>query len=111
MGATKTVLSQENISNAQAAVRAYKATCIELFQQLEAEITNVTPTNFQGDAAAGYLEFFSKIKPSLTTQLTGDESVTAMLEKLLEAVTQMLNPVDTEMGNANKGAAADRAAQ
>ena len=59
-----------------------------------------------GDASIGYLDFFSQVAPALTTSLTGPEqSVTSMLESLLALVEQMLNPVDPELGNANKSAA------
>ena len=106
-----TILSQENISQARAAVTNYRNTCDGLFKQVSAEILKVTGSSFIGDAATGYLNFFDQIKPALSTNLTGtDQSVTSLMDSLLNVIEQMLNPIDPQLGNANKNAAGQGAA-
>lgn len=102
-----TILDISNINGAKSAINTYRATCDAIFQAMSADIQTLCASGFIGDASNGYLEFFNeKIAPALTTQLTGaDNSVTAMLESLLTAVAQMLNPVDPDLSNANKTAA------
>lgn len=100
-----TILKTENLTDSRAAIAAYRTTCEAIFQRLQNDITSLTEVDFIGDASLGYVDFFGQITPALTTNLTGMESsVTAMLESLLIAVEQMLNPVDPELGNANKTA-------
>lgn len=101
-----TILETSNINDAKAAINTYRTTCDGIFQSMKGEIESLCSANFIGDASKGYLEFFNeKITPALTTQLTGpDASVTAMLETLLTAVAQMLNPVDPDLSNANRTA-------
>lgn len=101
-----TILEISNINDAKTAINTYRNTCDAIFQAMKSEIEILCSTNFIGDASNGYLQFFNeKITPALTTQLTGtDASVTAMLETLLSAVAQMLNPVDPDLSNANKTA-------
>lgn len=101
-----TVLMTENLIEARSAVTMYRSTCESIFSKLQADITGLTESSFIGDASVGYIDFFSQVTPALTTNLTGTEqSVTSMLESLLTLVEQMLNPVDPELGNANKTAA------
>lgn len=100
-----TVLTTENITQARAAVTNYRTTCQTIFANLKNDITNLTASNFKGDASMGYVEFFEQITPALTTNLTdSDNSITAMLENLISLVEQMLTPVDPDIGNANKTA-------
>lgn len=100
-----TILTTDNISEAKAAITVYRSTCESIFSRLQNEINNLTSSDFIGDASNGYVDFFSQITPSLTTNLTGtSESITSMLESLLTAVEQMLNPVDSELGTANQNA-------
>lgn len=100
-----TVLTYENLSEARTAVAAYRNSCEDIFGKLQNEINTLTDSDFIGDASKGYLDFFAQITPALTTNLTGtSESVTSMLESLLTAVEQMLNPVDPELGTANSNA-------
>lgn len=112
MAADKTVLTTETITDATAAITNYKITCEGIFAKIQSEITNLCPVEFEGDASAGYQEFFAKITPALTTNLTGPESIISMLDSLMKAVGQMLDPVDTQLGSANRSAATeDSAAQ
>lgn len=100
-----TVLTNENISEARAAIAAYRSTCEGIFSKLQNDINSLTGADFIGDASAGYVDFFTQITPALTTNLTDpSESVTSMLESILTAVEQMLNPVDPQLGTANQNA-------
>lgn len=109
MAATATKLEISNINDAKTAISIYRTNCEAIFQAMKSDIETLCSANFIGDASSGYLQFFNeKITPALTTQLTGtDTSVTAMLETLLAAVQQMLNPVDPDLSNANKSAGGD----
>lgn len=101
-----TVLSSSNIADAKTAIASYRSTCDGIFSKTQSDINSLAGADFIGDASVGYVDFFSQITPALTTNLTGtEESITSMLETLLTAVEQMLNPVDPELGNANKSAA------
>ena len=103
-----TILTTENLTEARNAVTTYRSTCESIFSKLQADINSLTGADFIGDASKGYVDFFSQVTPALTTNLTGTEqSVTSMLESLLTLVEQMLNPVDPELGNANKTAASE----
>lgn len=108
MAATPTVLATENLTDARKAITTYRSTCEGIFSKLQAEINGLTGEDFLGDASTGYVEFFNQVTPALTTNLTGPEnSITSMLESLITLVEQMMNPVDPELGNANKTAAAE----
>ena len=101
-----TVLKQENLTQAKEAISAYRAECESIFQSMRADIESLTSQNFVGDGSNGYNTFFTNITPSLTTNLTGTEgSVTSLLEQVLTAAEQMLNPVDPQIGTANSNAA------
>ncbi len=102
-----TKLEISNIQDAKSAIAAYRSTCDGIFQSIQNDINNLVSSGFIGDAANGYKEFFdTQITPALTARLTGpDSSITAMLESLLTAVEQMLNPVDPDLANANRTAA------
>lgn len=97
---------KENLDPAKAAVVTYRQTCIELYEELKKEIEAVCDTNFIGDASNGYQEFFKALVPALTTNLTDEAgSITSMLAQILDAVAQMNDDVDPQLGNANKNAA------
>lgn len=100
-----TVLDRGNLAAARTAVGSYRTTCDGIFAQMQSDISALTESNFIGDASTGYFEFFRQITPALSTSLTGtDGSVTSMLENLLTAVEQMLDPVDPQLGSANQSA-------
>lgn len=102
-----TKLEISNIQDARTAINAYRSECDSIYQAMKSDIEGLCAANFIGDASEGYLQFFQeKITPALTTQLTGtDSSVTALLETLLNAVAQMLDPVDPNLAKANQSAA------
>jgi hypothetical protein len=101
-----TILNVDIINNAKDAVNAYVNTVTELYTRLKSEVDNITSDGFKGDASQGYLEFFNtNIVPMLTTNLTGDGSVTAGLNKLLDDINEtVLATVDPKLGDANRSA-------
>lgn len=102
-----TILDQSNIQQAKAAVNTYRDTCSSLYSQLTSTINDLRAASFIGDASNGFDVFYSQVTPALSTNLYGeDESVTAMLIQLLDAVEKaLLRTVDPELGDANKNAA------
>lgn len=100
-----TVLSNENLTQGRSAIQKYRTTCADIFSKMQTDIETLTQADFVGEAATGYLDFFNQITPALTTNLTETSgSITSMLEELLTAAEQMLNPVDPQLGTANKTA-------
>ena len=66
-----TVLHKTIIANASSAVDTYVTTATALYQELNTLITTLTTSNFQGDAADGFKEFFNnKATPILVDSLT-----------------------------------------
>lgn len=100
-----TKLATQNISDAKAAIQAYKTACDVAFKEVDGAITGIMGEQFLGDAATGYSQFYEQIKPAISTKLYGDaESITSMLDSIITAVEQMLNPVDPQLGTANQNA-------
>ena len=101
-----TNLSDNDITQAKAAITAYRNTCDSLYKQLKAEIDNLVAKDFIGDAATGYVTFFNQITPAIKDKLIGTEdSITSMMEQLLNVVAQMMNPIDVQIGTYNQIAA------
>ena len=108
-----TKLNTSNITDSKTAITNYRTACDAEFKKINGIITSLIGENagFLGDAANGYKAFFDQITPGLTTQLTGtSESITSMLESLLTAVSQMLDPVDPQLKTANENAGQGQAA-
>ena len=78
-----TVLNKTIIANASSAVDTYVTTATALYQELNTLITTLTTSNFQGDAADGFKEFFNnKATPILVDSLTApNTSLTAGLKQ------------------------------
>ena len=87
-------------------MNTYRATCDQLFEEIQTEITNLRAAGFIGDASNGYDTFMNAMKPTLTTQLTApDNSATAMIDKILESVEeQLLKTVDPQLKQNNESA-------
>ncbi len=101
-----TILSGAIVTQAKDAVDAYVQTATSLYGELESEINSLTSSNFIGDASDGYKSFFdTKVKPALTENLTDPgTSMTANLKSILDSIQeQLLNTVDTQLGNSNRG--------
>ena len=100
-----TKLSTQNISDAKAAIQAYKTACDAAFKEVDGAITGIMGKEFLGEAATGYNNFYEQIKPAISTKLFGEsESIASMLDSIIIAVEQMLNPVDPQLGTANQNA-------
>ena len=102
-----TILSKAIISNAKEAIAAYTTTAKQQYGSLNAQIEGLIGSGFAGEAAEGYKTFFTqKIVPALTTYLTdGDTSLMHALDQMLSDIeTQLIDNVDPELGNANRGA-------
>lgn len=103
-----TVLTHAIISSATEKVDTYVATASGLYDELSELISTLTSSNFIGDAAEGYKDFFnSKVTPALTENLTiGSDSLMEGIKKLLENIqTQLLDTIDPQLGenNSNPG--------
>ncbi|MBP5267500.1 MAG: hypothetical protein J6Z29_02835 [Ruminococcus sp.] len=99
------VLTAAIVSDAKSSVDTYVATAKALYEELASIINNLTSTNFIGDAADGYKEFFnSKATPALTDNLTDPTaSLTAAINGLMDMIKEsMLDTVDPQLGDVNR---------
>lgn len=109
-----TKLSRQDIANAKAVIASYITTCQGYNANLETLITNLTADNadFNGDAAAGYMNFYNKIKPAFTTQLIEAEGIMKSLDKILDSIeSALMGTMDPNLKNANENAGTEVAAE
>lgn len=102
-----TVLNKKIIADATSAVDTYIITATTLYQELNTLITTLTTSNFQGDAADGFKDFFkNKATPILVDSLTAkNTSLTAGIKTMLDNIsTSLLDQVDKQLGEGNKTA-------
>ena len=101
-----TILTTQIINDAKASVDTYIQTVNDLYKQLSTEITNLTSEGFQGDAANGFMDFFTTtMTPLLQEKLTGEESITTQLKQTLDYIDeQLLQTLDPNLGKYNKEA-------
>ena len=102
------------IANASSAVDTYVTTATALYQELNTLITTLTTSNFQGDAADGFKEFFNnKATPILVDSLTApNTSLTAGIKTMLDNIsTSLLDQVDVQLGEGNRTAGDASAAE
>lgn len=106
-----TALDSEDIRAAQNAIAAYKSSCEAAFTKLKGQIDTITNNadSFLGDASTGYLEFFNKLAPGLSTNLYGEgdgtSSVVSYLNSILKMVEDaLIGQVDPELGRMNTNA-------
>ena len=100
-----TILTSAIIENAKSSVDTYVSTITALNGQLEGIMKTLTSTNFTGDAAQGYNEFYTqKVLPAITDNLTQQgNSLTASIKSMLENIQQqLLNTVDPQLGENNR---------
>lgn len=100
-----TQLSTDVISQAIQSVTTLESNLQELFKSLESTINDLTSTDFIGDAAEGYKEFFaSKVQPALRDNLyEGDSSLTGAMKKILQNIQkQLIESVDPALGQNNR---------
>lgn len=110
-----TILTSAIVDSAKGAVDSYVTTIGDLNDELQGIINTLTGSNFNGDAANGYNEFYTtKVLPAITENLTAQgNSLTASIKTMLDNIQQqLLNTVDPQLGenNRNPGGAAAGAA-
>lgn len=105
-GAVDTKVTIQDIEAAKGVINTYRTTCDGLFVKLTNVITSLQASGYIGMASEGYTTFVNEVKPALTTQLTGtEESVTALLDSLLQAVRgSLLGQVDPDLKTNNENA-------
>ncbi len=99
------ILTSAIIVNAKSSVSTYVSTAQGLYDELQTLINNLTSTNFTGDAADGFKDFFnSKATPALQANLTEPgSSITAGIDKMLDSIKeQLLDTVDPKLGEINR---------
>jgi hypothetical protein len=100
-----TILTTAIVEEAKSAVETYVAEANALYEELANAIRTLTSSDFMGDAADGYTEFFNaKVTPALQENLTDPSaSLTASIKAMLESIkTQLLDTVDPQLGDANR---------
>lgn len=98
------ILKEQNITDAQAALTNYWNTCDGLYNHLQSTIEQLTAqgASFNGDSADGYNEFFKKITPTITTNI---QSLTEDLSKMLKGIKEaLLESADQGLGDSNRNA-------
>lgn len=102
-----TILTKAIIQNATSAVDTYISTVTGLYNELQTLVNTLTTVNFQGDASAGFKQFFTeKATPVLTDSLTAQgTSLTAGIKNMLGNIsTSLLDQVDVQLGESNRNA-------
>ena len=103
-----TILSTQIIENAKAAVDTYENTANNLLSQINDALKKLAPTDFEGDASTGYMEFFnSKATPALDENM---KSLTKGIRDILDSISeQLMATVDVQLGDFNRdpGAGSD----
>jgi predicted ribonuclease toxin of YeeF-YezG toxin-antitoxin module len=103
--AQSSVLTHAIIQNSTQAVESYVSNANSLQQRLDGVISNLTGSNFNGDASDGFKAFYTeKVVPALTDNLTAASgSLMASIKSILEAIQQtLLDSVDPELGENNR---------
>lgn len=99
------ILSSAIIVNAKASVTTYQTTVQGLYDELNTIVSQLTSSNFLGDASDGFVDFFkTKATPALVDNLIAPEqSLTAGINNMLESIkTQLLDTVDPQLGEINR---------
>lgn len=96
-----TILSTQIIENAKAAVDTYENTANNLLSQINDALKRLAPTDFEGDASTGYMEFFtSKATPALDENM---KSLTKGIREILDSIgEQLMATVDVQLGDFNR---------
>lgn len=100
-----TILTHAIVANVNSAVDTYVTAANGLAADLEAVITTLTSSNFNGDASDGYKDFYNtKVVPAITENLTAPEgSLTASIKSIMQTIEQqLLDTVDPQLGENNR---------
>lgn len=95
-----TILTNAIIDQAVQAVDAYSSAAKALFEQVQSEVNSIS-SDFMGDAADGYREFFlNKVQPALDDNLV---QLMNSIKQILENIrTQLMATVDPQLGTSNR---------
>jgi uncharacterized protein YukE len=95
-----TILTSAIISQATSSVEEYASQAKSIASEIQSIITALA-SNFEGDAADGYKEFFTqKVSPAINENLEG---LTNSIKQILESIqTQLLATVDPQLGDNNR---------
>lgn len=99
-----TILTSAIIESAKSSVDEYVSSVSALYEELNSVINALT-SNFMGDAADGYKEFYTqKVAPALNENLIAQTgSLTANIKTILDNIQQqLLNTVDPQLGENNR---------
>ncbi|MBR6045156.1 MAG: hypothetical protein IKP47_05930 [Ruminococcus sp.] len=99
------ILTSAIIVNAKASLTTYQTAAQGLYDELNALIGQLTASNFMGDAADGFNEFFrTKATPALVDNLIAPESsLAAGISTMLESIkVNLLDTVDPQLGEINR---------
>lgn len=100
-----TILTSAIVDSAKTSVDDYIATVGGLNEELKGVISTLVASNFNGDAANGYNEFFTaKVLPAITDNLIAPgNSLTASIKAMLDNIQQqLLASVDPQLGEMNR---------
>lgn len=112
MGTTGIVnITPDMIMNAKKVVEDYRGTAEGLHGRLDATVSGLIPGNFSGSAANGFLTFYkSTVKPIIgekvgSTDTLGQmlDSLTAMLDGIMQAIPADGEGLDDQLGKGNSG--------
>ena len=104
-----TILNHTLVESAKGAVDTYNTTIRNLNDQLSTAMSTLTSTNFTGDAATGFYEYYNtKVVPAITESLTEEgTSITSSIKTLLDNIQQqLLDTMDPKLGDNNRNAGA-----
>lgn len=100
-----TAVSTSEIQEAIQATTQLQNELQSLYQNVQSRIQDLAGTDFIGDGADGYLEFFNtKITPGLRDNLVADDgSILAALKNILQSIQdQLISSVDPALGQNNR---------
>ena len=100
-----TILTSAIVESAKASVDTYISSIESLNGELEQIMNTLTSSNFNGEAAEGYKDFYTnKVLPAITENLTQQgNSLTASFKTMLDNIQQqLLNTVDPQLADFNR---------
>ena len=94
-----TILTSAIVESAKASVDTYISSIESLNGELEQIMNTLTSSNFNGEAAEGYKDFYTnKVLPAIT-----ENSLTASIKTMLDNIQQqLLNTVDPQLADFNR---------
>ena len=104
-------ITPDMITNAKSAVESYRGTAAGLHGRLTSAVTTLIPGSFSGSAASGFQTFYEgTIEPVIgeaaeSSDTLGQllDSLTAMLDGILQAIPADGEGLDDQLGKGNSG--------